>query len=114
MKLGINIVPLFPGKIGGAEQYIRNIIQLLQNNRELDLYLFVNEYAIDTFIETDRLHTVLIDLNRPHSLQMESYIDSYALDVWFCPLFHLVPENCSIPSAVMIFDIQQEFCPENF
>lgn len=114
MKVGINIVPLFPGKIGGAEQYIRNVINLLEKDEELELFLFLNDFAIETFNETNRLHKILIDLDKPHAPQMTQYIDYYALDIWFCPLFHLIPQNCEIPSAVMIFDIQQEFYPEYF
>ena len=114
MKLGINLVPLFPGKIGGAEQYIRNIINIMQKEESLDIYLFVNEYAYGTFEETENLHKYVIELEKPHTPQLQQYIDSLSLDVWFCPLFHLIPEDCSIPSAVMIFDIQQEYYPENF
>lgn len=114
MRLGINIVPFFPGKIGGAEQYIRNIISGLENKEDIQLYLFLNKYALPTFKETEKVKLVEINLAIPHALQLNHYIEYYAIDVWFCPLFHLIPEKCAIPSVVSIFDIQQEYYPEYF
>lgn len=114
MKVGINIVPLFPGKIGGGEQYIRNVVSFLNQKDNLEIHLFVNQYALSTFSETPRLKLHEINLSIPHGPQLAQYIDYLALDVWFCPLFHLIPEKCDIASIVTIFDIQQEYFPDYF
>lgn len=114
MKIGINIIGLFPGKNGGAEQYIRNIVETLNRNREIDVFLFVNDEALPTFEENETLHLFVINLGPLQDSELNYYIDLLSLDVWFCPLFHLVPHECSIPTVVAVFDIQQEFFPQNF
>lgn len=114
MKLGINATGLYPGKVGGAEQYLRNILQELNSYADIETYLFLNEAAMPTFEETDRFHPIAIDLSYNHVTQLNGYILYYQIDVWFCPLFHLIPAPCSIPNVTTIFDIQQDYFPENF
>lgn len=114
MKLGINATGLYPGKVGGAEQYMRNILNELAKYPEIEVYLFLNETAIMTFEETERQKLVWIDMNYNHIAQFKGYITLFKIDVWFCPLFHLIPEDCGIPNITTIFDIQQEYFPENF
>ena len=114
MKIGINIIGLFPGKNGGAEQYIRNIITTLNKNRSIDIYLFLNSEAFPTFLANETLHLYVITLGAGQDMELNQYISMLDLDVWFCPLFHLIPHNCPIPSVVAVFDIQQEYYPEYF
>lgn len=114
MRLGINATGLYPGKVGGAEQYLRNIINQLSLNENIITYLFVNDTAFDTFEENNNLKLILIDLSYNHDAQLKNYIKLYDLDVWFCPFFHLIPIDCGIPNATTIFDIQQDYYPENF
>lgn len=114
MKLGINATGLYPGKVGGAEQYLRNILNELTNYPEIEVYLFLNETAITTFEETERQKLIWIDLSYNHDAQLKGYIALYNIDVWFCPLFHLIPVDCGIPNITTIFDIQQEYFPQNF
>lgn len=114
MKLGINALGLYPGKIGGAEQYLRNIIAKLGEYQDIETYLFLNDTSVSTFEESERLKTVVVDLSYNHNSQLNGYIQLYQIDVWFCPLFHLIPSNCAIPNVTTIFDIQQDYFPENF
>ena len=51
MNIGINITNLYPGKIGGAEQYVRNVIREMGKEGEDILYLMVNSAALPTFEE---------------------------------------------------------------
>lgn len=114
MKLGINALGLYPGKIGGAEQYLRNILKELESFQEIETYLFVIADAVATFQENERFHVVVVDLGYNHNVQLNGYILYYQIDVWFCPFFHMIPSNCSIPNVTTIFDIQQDYFPENF
>jgi glycosyltransferase involved in cell wall biosynthesis len=114
MKLGINAIGLFPGRIGGAEQYIRNVVKYLEEKKDIDLYLFLNSDSANSFEESDKLKIFPVFIGDNIETQLSYYIDYFNLDVWFCPLFHLNPEKCPIPSAVAIFDIQQEYFPSNF
>ena len=114
MRLGINATGLYPGKIGGAEQYLRNIIHKLEEHRDIETYLFLNDTALNTFEEDRRTRKIRIDLTMNVDSQLKCYIELYNIDVWFCPSFHLIPLDCGIPNATAIFDIQQDYYPENF
>lgn len=114
MRLGINALGLFPGKVGGAEQYLRNIVAELGRYEDITTYLFLNEEALASFEANDRLKTVKINMLHDHEVQLNGYIALYKIDVWFCPMFHLIPAKCSIPNVTTIFDIQQDYYPENF
>lgn len=114
MKLGINALSLFPGKVGGAEQYLRNIVAKLNEYEDIEVYLFLNNSAHLTFDASERLKLITIDLSYNHHAQLNGYIQLYQIDVWFCPFFHLIPPVCGIPNVTTIFDIQQDYFPENF
>jgi glycosyltransferase involved in cell wall biosynthesis len=114
MNLGINLVPLFPGKIGGGEQYIRNLILCFQRRKNVRLFLYLNPEAIATFHEAENITLAVVYMDQNIEAQLAHFIDLHLIDVWFCPLFHLVPPQCPVPSVVTIFDIQQEFFPQYF
>lgn len=114
MKLGINAIGLYPGKVGGAEQYLRNIVLKLCDFNDIETHIFLNATAISTFTELDHCKLHCVDMHKPHDAQLNNFIKYYNLDIWFCPFFHLIPVECSIPSVTTIFDIQQDFYPENF
>lgn len=114
MRIGINLVPLFPGKIGGAEQYVRNVIGFLEKEPGAQVHLFLNDQAFDTFGETEQLRKHRVDIYQDMPPQLDFLIDENNLDVWFCPIFDLSPCPCHIPAVTSILDIQQEYYPENF
>lgn len=114
MKIGINAMTLCPNKSGGAEQYLRNIIRELLHHEELETYLFLAEGVAKTFEESKNLHLIQINMKEKQEPQLKAYIELYQIDVWFCPFFHLIPLDCPIPNVTTIFDIQQEYYPENF
>ncbi len=117
MKIGIVIDKLYPGKIGGAEQYVRNIISVMEKEENIELVLFLNEEAIGTFEKDnlERFHCVCVpnQISKPDSF-FEYYIAKYGLQVLFCPLFYVPYESCSIPIVTSILDIQHEYYPEYF
>lgn len=114
MKIGINLLDLYPGKIGGMEQYIRNTIYFMDNKYKHNFYLFLNEYNYDTFEGSDTIKKILIDINCDREAQIYKQMNKYDLDVWFCPLLVLEPRYTNIPSLITIPDIQHEFFPEYF
>ena len=87
MKIGIVIDKLYPGKIGGAEQYVRNIISVMEKEENIELVLFLNEEAIGTFEKDnlERFHCVCVpnQISKPDSF-FEYYIAKYGLQVLFC------------------------------
>ncbi len=114
MIIGVNIENLYPGKIGGAEQYVRNLINAMGKIEEIELAVFVNNIAFSSFQDSESIKIYEIDNKTDKEAQLNFYIDYMKIDIMFCPLFFLAPENCSIPSVVSILDVQHEFFPQYF
>ena len=116
MIIGIAIQNLYPGKIGGSEQYIRNLISAWEQSEDIKLVLFLNEQAMDSFAHVAGnvcrvcVPSQLVDVRGYY----EYYIAKYDIQVLFCPLFYVPYENSSVPVISTIHDIQYEYFPENF
>ncbi len=117
MNIGIVIDKLYPGKIGGAEQYIRNIIDIFSETESIEMVLFLNEHAISSF--ESNAHKPYTIVKVPYELKdtaafFEYYIAKHNIQVMFCPLFYVPYENCSVPMVTTIHDIQYEYYPQYF
>jgi len=114
MKIGVNLLDLYPGKIGGMEQYVRNLILYSCSNNDIIFYLFLNQENYHSFVEhPNKICKVRID-PKNREIQLYSHIEKLNLDIWFCPLLHLDPKYVMIPSVVTIPDMQHELYPEFF
>lgn len=121
MRIGINLLSLIPGKIGGMEQYIRNLLGYASRENDGHTYfLFLNKQYAHTFdagmkcirvvtMDTDEIYDTIA-----RTVRLNQWIDGYAIDLWFCPLLELEPANPVIPSVVTLPDVQHEIFPEFF
>lgn len=114
MNIGINITNLYPGKIGGAEQYVRNVIREMGKEGEDILYLMVNSAALPTFEEKKFIKICHVKEEEDRDTQLNYYIDYYNINIIFSPLFFVAPNPCRIPSVASILDVQHEFFPQYF
>lgn len=114
MKVGIILTNLYPGKIGGAEQYVRNTIHEMSNMEGLSVYVFTNNTAYSTFFNEGCVEIIKIEDSEDRDTQLLFWIDYKNIDIMFCPLFFIAPENCPIPSVASILDVQHEFFPQYF
>lgn len=119
MKIGINLLPLYSGKIGGMENYIRELIKNfpIVDNGKNEYYIVLNKTAYDTFKESERVHRVFMEHETSELLLIKGLneiIDRYKFDFWFCPLLDLFPKCLKIPSAITIPDMQHEYYPNFF
>lgn len=114
MRVGIVLTNLYPGKIGGAEQYVRNIIHEMAFMDNLRIYVFTNNTAFPTFIGEGCAEIVKIEDSENRDTQLRFWIDYYCIDILLCPLFFIAPENCPIPAVASILDVQHEFFPQYF
>jgi glycosyltransferase involved in cell wall biosynthesis len=130
MRIGINTMGFWPGKIGGAETYLRNLIDQLQK------------------LDTDDEYTVLCDesvmgefnlANPRFKLKMSSYRKSSPkkvlrtlgkallrvdilkseprylnLDLVHHPLTLMKASWAAIPSVITFYDLQHKFFPQFF
>lgn len=114
MRVGIILTNLYPGKIGGAEQYVRNTIHEMASMSQLELFLFVNGTAFPTFREEGCARVVAIEDAKDRDVQLNFWIDDLNIDIMFCPLFFIAPDKCPVPAVASILDIQHEFFPHYF
>jgi glycosyltransferase involved in cell wall biosynthesis len=134
MKIGINLLPLRPGKIGGMEIYVRNLLMKLSTiDRDNEYYLitapysnpslhFPNENFKKIFFKSEITLSIkirylierLLGKKSGSDIPLEKIIRKYHFDLWFCPFLNLEPRPVKIPSLITIPDIQHEYYPENF
>lgn len=134
MRIGINLLPLRPGKNGGHEQYARNLlIKLSTIDSDNEYYLitahyndsslhfpngnvkkirFLYEISLSELIRS--LIARLAGNIRDPDMTLNKIISTYHLDIWFCPFLNLEPRPPKIPSVITIPDIQFEYYPEYF
>lgn len=114
MNIGINMTNLYPGKIGGAEQYVRNVIRKLAVLGQDKLFLFLNSIAVPTFEESESVKICHVEESEDRDIQLNFYIDYYNIEIIFAPLFFIAPNPCPVPAVASILDVQHEFFPQYF
>ena len=69
MRVGVNLQSLRPGKIGGLEGYVRNLVHWLpQLDSDLELVLFGTEYNASTFAAGDQVQVLCLEAKEFESL----------------------------------------------
>lgn len=114
MRIGINLVPLNPTKIGGMEQYFRNIFAYFLEQDRHEYYLFVSYHNEASLQFADRKVKRVFIREYPGLTEITQKVYALHLDLWFCPFLVLEPCFLRIPSVVTIPDIQHEYFPEYF
>lgn len=114
MRVGIILTNLYPGKIGGAEQYVRNVIHEMTNMSDLSVCVFTNTIAFPTFSNEGCVEIIKIEDEEDRDTQLRFWIDYKSIDIMFCPLFFIAPSECPIPTVASILDAQHEFFPQYF
>ena len=117
MRLGVNVRPLTPTKIGGMENYARSVLaQFLRYDSTCleAMTVFTSPRNHETLrFEDARVRKVLVpDGGAPKRILAALVADG--ADALFCPLVSLEPQDAPIPSFVTIPDIQHEVYPQFF
>lgn len=130
MRIGLNFVGFTPGKIGGVETYIKNLLYFLQKcDTDNDYLLLCDEWTVDQFPLFNPRFSVRTWNYRVHSLNwfargalinlgnidiLRYALDSLTLDVMHHPFTVLNPRGLAIPSVLTFHDMQHVFHPEFF
>ncbi|MBI1912011.1 MAG: glycosyltransferase [Deltaproteobacteria bacterium] len=115
MRIAINLRLLVPGKTGGMEVYIRNLLKhMLTLESGHDYLLFVTAVNNDSFEFPDSRVRKDIITHRNFKREIPRRLEQWKADIYFCPLLVLEPEGIKIPAVVNIPDLQHEFFPEFF
>lgn len=123
MRIGINTLFLIPGKVGGSEIYVRNLLKNLGAiDRENEYILFTNKENSGTFgISQDNFREVLCPIKasfRPARILWEQLIlplqvRKYDIDVLHSPGY-IAPVIVSCHSIATIHDMNYFYYPEDF
>ena len=123
MRIGINTLYLLPGKVGGTEVYIRNLVKWLTRvDRKNEYIIFINKESIGVFDEL--IHRVRIVLcpvkatSRPLRILWEQFILPAQMRRLKIDLLLSAgmtsPFFSSAASVLVIHDLQHINQPQNF
>jgi len=123
VRIGINALYLLPGKVGGSETYIRNLVaNLARLDQDNTYFIFVNKESEGVFQELPRriniIHCPFNAANRPLRILWEQCIlplqvRRRKIDVLLSPGM-TAPFFCPARSILVIYDLQHVNQPGNF
>lgn len=127
MRVGINLLWVRPGKNGGTESYIRNVLDgLMQYSTGIEYYLYVSK---DNAASFEKYYSSPIFTKREcpvetssqarrilwENLNLDRYGEKDELDVWFIPVYcKPFLTSKKVPYVTVIHDIQAIHYPEYF
>jgi glycosyltransferase involved in cell wall biosynthesis len=111
MRIAVNLRQFYKGKIGGMENYVRNVLAGLQHHA---MTIWVHEDEVENVRAFAPNATIIGITHQQGASAIEKGLRAGAFDLFFCPLLVLEPLVVDIPSAVMMPDVQHEFFPEFF
>ncbi len=144
MRIGMNLIPLRPGHMGGAEVYFRDLLTGLLARDEHEYVLVTAPENHDTLpADGPRVRRVCVGAaagRAPGLLQraagvlrrvpvvdrlrvawkrrvvhtLAEVIERERIDLWFCPFTDLDPRRPGVPSVITVYDLQHERYPEFF
>ena len=123
MRIGINALYLLPGRVGGSEIYVRNLVKWLPRVSPGDRFvIFVNRESAGVFEEispdVEVVNCAFNAVSRPKRILWAQCVlpfqmRKHAIDVLLSAGM-TAPFICPVPSFVMIFDLQHVNQPQNF
>ena len=122
MRIGINALYLLPGKVGGSEVHLRNLVKWLGRNRAHEFYIFINRESAGIFEEiAPSFNVVPCGINaesRPLRILYEQVVLPYKVKKM--GIDALVSAGMTAPffvpavSFLIIHDLQHINMPQNF
>lgn len=123
MKIGINALYLLPGKVGGSETYIRNLVKwLVKIDRENEYVVFINQESVGIFdVSAPHVRVIACPIhatNRPLRILWEQIVlpfqvRHYQIDVLLSAGL-TAPFICPATSVLVLYDLQHINQPQNF
>lgn len=112
LRIAVNLRQYYRGKIGGMENYVRNVLAALDRRHALTIWVHREE------VENVRAFAPGADIrgitHQEGAAAIDKGLRAGPFDLFFCPLLVLEPLVVDVPSAVMMPDVQHEFFPEFF
>lgn len=128
MRFVISLLALRPGRIGGTESYIRELLAAMPERLDGDEVVVVAGREAAASVETPGLGRAVVDLS-PTALVarraaeaftpwrdrfLERTIATLRPDAVFFPQFSMYPIRLDAPAVVHVADVQHLLLPDNF
>jgi glycosyltransferase involved in cell wall biosynthesis len=122
VRIGINALYLLPGKVGGSETYVRNLIKAMAELDGTDEYfIFINRESAGVFSSSPRVRIIPCGIkaeNRPLRILWEQFllplqVRRHKIDLLLSTGM-TAPFCCPARSVLVIFDLQHVNQPGNF
>jgi glycosyltransferase involved in cell wall biosynthesis len=128
MRIAISLLQLRPGRIGGAETYVRRLLRELPHVGGGDSLVAVMDRDLARGLETPGFERVVIDRSA-RAVVAERVLEAYTPfraraiaraferagpDVALFPQQSIFPLEVDVPAVLTIHDLQHLFFPENF
>ncbi len=111
MRIAVNLRQFYKGKIGGTENYVRNVLSGLGQHA---LTIWVHEEEVENVRAFAPGADIIGITHQQGAAAIEEGLRDGRFDLFFCPMLVLEPLVVTQPSAVMMPDLQHEFFPEFF
>ncbi|MFC1462584.1 glycosyltransferase family 4 protein [Verrucomicrobiota bacterium] len=123
MRIGVNTLFLLPGKVGGSETYVRELLGVMAGMEGVELVLFTNRdndsSLRDLLRERERVEFCPLNFSARSKVarvvreqtQLPRKVARAGIDLLWSPGY-TVPRFCSVPQVVTIHDMQYETHPE--
>ncbi len=119
-SIGINVFPLRPGKNGGVETLVSDMVEGLCCEQSTSRFvLFASHENQNLFPDHHpQLRKMLLDIPvekyKQYGCQFREKIESEVLDFVHYPLTTIFPLDLDVPCLLSVMDIQHEYLPEFF
>ena len=112
IRLGVNLLCIQPGRNGGVETYVREILWHMRSDSEMELVLFTNHVNHQSFAEYGNVECILCPVHGSRRLLRVAYEQmllsakarKHGCQVLFCPGY-LSPIFPMLPAVVAIHDM---------
>ncbi len=125
MRIGVDLLWVRPGKNGGTESFIRNILDGFQEYcKDQTIVLFVSEDNKDSFAKyrNSQFETIICPVKTSsfirrviwENMRLPGYSKMYKIDGWFFPVYSRPFFMGKVPTITVIHDLQALHYPEYF
>lgn len=115
MRIVVGLRPLFPGKVGGQEIYVRELLrEWAEWARDDEWIVLVNAETAPSFASPGPWMR-FITVPEVHDLALWARTaESFGPALYFSPMLVIDPPSVGLPTVVNIPDLQHEFFPSYF
>ncbi len=113
MRIGVNLLPLVPGKVGGVKQLALGLLEhLFEVDNGCEYVCFVNRHA-KNLVPVSNGNVRVVQLPWA-SKEIEARYRHGEFDVLFAPIMETGVGPSACPLVVLLVDLQHEELPQNF